>query len=161
MGTKELPKKAPKKMAARKKKVITLPAAKAAMSGPIKGYQREETVEFEELLTAELEKQRGFLTEARKTLKDVDSPKGLFGESEAEVRLDAEKQADRAGKLITHLESALVRIKTGTYGICRVTGQLIPKERLRLVPHATTTVAAKQQEGTPGFAKKYLTAANG
>ena len=46
-------------------------------------------------------------------------------------------------KFIQNLEAALVRIENKTYGICRVTGKLIPKERLRLVPHATTTVEGK------------------
>ena len=49
----------------------------------------------------------------------------------------------RAQKFITGLQAALVRIQNKTYGICRVTGKLIPKERLRLVPHATTTVEGK------------------
>ena len=46
-------------------------------------------------------------------------------------------------KFIQNLENALIRIENKTYGICRVTGKLIPKERLRLVPHATTTVEGK------------------
>ena len=44
------------------------------------------------------------------------------------------------------LEAALVRIENKTYGICRKTGKLIPKERLRIVPHATLTVEAKMEE---------------
>ena len=51
--------------------------------------------------------------------------------------------AQRQYKFIQNLEAALVRIENKTYGICRVTGKLIPKERLRLVPHATTTVEGK------------------
>jgi RNA polymerase-binding transcription factor DksA len=52
----------------------------------------------------------------------------------------------RQGKFMHSLEKALVRIENGTYGICRNTGKLIPKERLRIVPHATTTVEGKMQE---------------
>lgn len=52
--------------------------------------------------------------------------------------------ADRAQKFIKGLEAALVRINNKTYGICRETGKLIPKERLRLVPHATLSIEAKQ-----------------
>ena len=51
--------------------------------------------------------------------------------------------AQRQEKFIGQLKEALARIKRGDYGICRVTGELIPKERLRLVPHATMSVAAK------------------
>ena len=50
--------------------------------------------------------------------------------------------AQRQYKFIQNLEAALVRIENKTYGICRATGKLIPKERLRLVPHATVTVEA-------------------
>ena len=52
--------------------------------------------------------------------------------------------ATRQYKFIQNLEAALIRIENKTYGICRVTGKLIPKERLRLVPHATLTVEAKE-----------------
>lgn len=52
--------------------------------------------------------------------------------------------AARQEKFIQHLENALVRIQNKTYGICRVTGKLIPKERLRAVPHATLTIEAKE-----------------
>lgn len=52
--------------------------------------------------------------------------------------------AARAQKFIQGLEAALVRIQNKTYGICRETGKLIPKERLRLVPHATLSIEAKQ-----------------
>ena len=50
----------------------------------------------------------------------------------------------RAQKVITGLQAALVRIQNKTYGICRETGKLIPKERLRAVPHATLSIEAKQ-----------------
>ena len=49
----------------------------------------------------------------------------------------------RQQKFITALQAALVRIENKTYGICRVTGKLIPKERLRAVPHATLSIEAK------------------
>lgn len=53
--------------------------------------------------------------------------------------------AQRQMKFIQSLQAALVRIENKTYGICRETGALIPKERLRAVPHATLTIEAKQQ----------------
>lgn len=60
-------------------------------------------------------------------------------EREANARL-----AERQRKFIEHLKAALVRIDNKTYGICRATGKLIPKERLRAVPHATLCVEEKQ-----------------
>ncbi len=59
---------------------------------------------------------------------------------------EAGKLAQRQQKFIQHLQAALVRIENKTYGICRATGKLIPKERLRAVPHATLTIDAKQQQ---------------
>ena len=53
-------------------------------------------------------------------------------------------EAMRAQKFITGLQAALIRIQNKTYGICRETGKLIPKERLRAVPHATLSIEAKQ-----------------
>ena len=53
-------------------------------------------------------------------------------------------ECQRAQKFITGLQAALVRIQNKTYGICRETGKLIPKERLRAVPHATLSIEAKQ-----------------
>ena len=54
--------------------------------------------------------------------------------------------AQRQQKFIRNLEAALVRIENKTYGICRKTGKLIPKERLKLVPHATLRVEAKLEQ---------------
>ena len=53
--------------------------------------------------------------------------------------------AERQQKFIANLKAALVRIENKTYGICRETGKLIPKERLRAVPHATLSIEAKQK----------------
>ena len=62
----------------------------------------------------------------------------------------ATEMAQREYKFIQNLEGALARIENKTYGICRVTGKLIPKERLRLVPHATLTVEAKEMLAKQG-----------
>ncbi|MCQ2278395.1 MAG: TraR/DksA C4-type zinc finger protein [Bacteroidales bacterium] len=56
------------------------------------------------------------------------------------------KLAERQRKFIRDLDLALARIENKTYGICRVTGKLIPKERLRIVPHTTMTIEAKNQQ---------------
>lgn len=57
---------------------------------------------------------------------------------------EAGQLAQRQMKFIQHLRAALVRIENKTYGICRETGKLIPKERLKAVPHATLSIDAKQ-----------------
>lgn len=54
--------------------------------------------------------------------------------------------AQRQMKFIQHLQAALIRIENKTYGVCRETGKLIPKERLRAVPHATLSIEAKTQK---------------
>ena len=65
--------------------------------------------------------------------------------SETMSREETAALAARQEKFIVNLENALLRIRNKTYGICRVTGKLIPKERLRLVPHATMSIEAKNQ----------------
>ena len=59
---------------------------------------------------------------------------------------EAGRMAERLLKFIHNLQAALRRIENKTYGICRQTGKLIPKERLRAVPHATLSIEAKLQE---------------
>ena len=59
---------------------------------------------------------------------------------------EAGRLAQRQMKFIQHLQAALVRIENKTHGICRETGELIPKERLRAVPHATLSIEAKESE---------------
>jgi len=64
--------------------------------------------------------------------------------------LERESQAQlavRQEKFVTSLENALIRISNKTYGVCRATGNLIRKERLRLVPHATLSIEAKKAQG--------------
>jgi RNA polymerase-binding transcription factor DksA len=66
--------------------------------------------------------------------------------SETLSREEVAQLAARQEKFIQSLQAALVRIQNKTYGICRVSGQLIPKERLRLVPHATMSIDAKNAQ---------------
>ena len=66
--------------------------------------------------------------------------------SETMSREETAQLAARQQKFIVNLENALLRIKNKTYGICRVTGKLIPKARLRLVPHATMSIEAKNKQ---------------
>jgi len=66
--------------------------------------------------------------------------------SETLSREEVAQLAARQEKFIQSLNAALMRIENKTYGVCRVTGQLIPKERLRLVPHATMSIDAKNAQ---------------
>lgn len=63
---------------------------------------------------------------------------------------EASQMAQRQYKFIQNLEAALARIENKTYGVCRATGKLIPKERLKRVPHATLTVEAKEMMAKNG-----------
>jgi len=65
--------------------------------------------------------------------------------SETLSREEVALQASRQEKFINNLKNALIRIENKTYGVCRVTGKLIQKERLKLVPHATLSIEAKQR----------------
>ena len=66
--------------------------------------------------------------------------------AETLMREENAQLAARTEKFITNLEHALIRIKNKTYGVCRKTGKLINKNRLRLVPHATLSIEAKKAE---------------
>ena len=66
--------------------------------------------------------------------------------SATQTKEEITELAARQQKFIQGLEAALIRIQNKTYGICRVTGKLIPKERLRAVPHATLSIEGKMQE---------------
>jgi len=116
-------------------------------------YSDEELEEFRVIIMDMLEKARAEYA----TLRDVvthaggndildTAPTFKTVEDDGAFQLSKEEAgalAQRQYKFIQNLEAALVRIENKTYGICRVTGKLIPKERLRLVPHATTTVEGK------------------
>ncbi len=78
-------------------------------------------------------------TDSAPTFKALEEGANVLGKEEA-ARL-----CERQRRFIVNLRNALLRIENGTYGICRKTGKLIPKERLRAVPHATLCIEAKQQ----------------
>ena len=116
-------------------------------------YSDEELQEFKAIILEMLEKAK----KEYKTLRDVvthDSSNDIEDASptfkimeEGAMTLSKEEAgalAQRQYKFIQNLEAALIRIENKTYGVCRMTGKLIPKERLRLVPHATLTVEAKE-----------------
>jgi len=118
-------------------------------------YTKEELEEFRQIIIEKLEKAKtdlDLLTEAYTNSNENDtndtSPTFKVLEEGYSVLSKEENSrlAARQQKFITNLENALIRIKNGTYGICRVTGKLISKERLRSVPHATLSIDAKLQQ---------------
>ena len=114
-------------------------------------YSDEELQEFESLIDRKLEKSKKELDFYLSQLSDMaDNPdskvKGLddgIGTAENEQTTIL---AARLKKYIQHLENAKIRIKNKVYGICRESGRLITKERLKAVPHATLSIKAKQQK---------------
>lgn len=115
-------------------------------------YSDEELVEFKDLINNKLEKARHdleMLTEASINNNDHGtndtSPtfKVLEEGNSVLTKEENSKMAARQQKFIGNLENALIRIENKSYGVCRVTGKLIPKERLRSVPHATLSIDAK------------------
>ncbi|KAA9353991.1 MULTISPECIES: TraR/DksA family transcriptional regulator [Larkinella] len=117
-----------------------------------KRYSEEELKEFEVLISQKLEASRNELNYIKETLSKrndsgTDNTSGtsklLEDGADTSERENLSQLAARQQKFIQQLESALVRIKNGTYGICIDTGRLIPKERLRAVPHTQQTIEAK------------------
>ncbi len=119
-------------------------------------YSDEELEEFRQIILNKLEKARSDLKLLTEALSNKDehgtndtSPTFKVLEEGYQVLSKEEngKLASRQQKFINNLESALIRIENKTYGICRATGKLIAKERLRIVPHATLSIEAKLQQG--------------
>lgn len=122
------------------------------MQGPVYRYSDEELNEFKELILARLEKARKELTyqQGLITRKDEagteDTENRYMNMEDGSGAMEREQLAQLASRqiqFINHLEKALMRIENKTYGICRVTGKLIDKARLRAVPHATLSIEAK------------------
>ncbi|WP_346862449.1 TraR/DksA C4-type zinc finger protein [uncultured Draconibacterium sp.] len=118
-------------------------------------YSDEELKEFRTLITGKLEKAQEDYQMYRNSINQSDgndiadtSPTFKVLEEGAATlsKEEAGKLAQRQLKFIQHLQAALVRIENKTYGICRETGKLIAKERLRAVPHATLSIDAKNSQ---------------
>ncbi len=118
-------------------------------------YSPEELEEFRQIILEKLKKAQAEYMELRRRLvapseNDVSDTVHEFHPIEDSSQLMEREWlaqlADRQFVFIRQLEAALRRIENGTYGICRITGKLIPKERLRVVPHTTVSIEAKRQQ---------------
>ncbi|MDG1262269.1 MAG: TraR/DksA C4-type zinc finger protein [Flavobacteriales bacterium] len=118
-------------------------------------YSDADLKEFEELIHSKIKLAREDLDQLKRSLSHQDdnttddtSPtfKMMEDGSETMSKEETAQLASRQEKFIISLENALLRIKNKTYGVCRQTGKLIAKERLRLVPHATLSIEAKQNQ---------------
>ena len=119
-------------------------------------YTDEELQEFKTIIEEKLEVARQQYEDVISTMNkrnsnDIDDTLPTYHaleEGSSVQSLEEQMQsAQRLQKFITRLQAALVRIENKTYGICRVTKKLIPKERLRAVPHATLSIEAKMAQG--------------
>ena len=118
-------------------------------------YSDEELKEFEELILDKLDKAQNELNILKQSLNrsgesgtgdTTITSKVLEDGAETSQKESLNELAARQQKFINNLNNALIRIKNGTYGICKVTGKLIPKERLRAVPHTMLSIEAKLEE---------------
>lgn len=118
-------------------------------------FSDEELNEFKEIITGKLEEAQEDLELLKNSLSHKDDHgtddtgrtfNMMEDGSETLSREEMAQLAARQEKFIQSLNNALIRIENKTYGICRVTGKLIQKERLKLVPHATLSIEAKNQQ---------------
>ncbi|MBP7209679.1 MAG: TraR/DksA C4-type zinc finger protein [Paludibacteraceae bacterium] len=118
-------------------------------------YSDAELEEFRVIINNKLQQAYADYEQLRNALNNLDgndtsdtSPtfKVLEEGATTMTKEEAGRLAQRQMKFIQHLQAALVRIENKTYGICRETGKLIPKERLRAVPHATLSIEAKTEK---------------
>ncbi len=118
-------------------------------------YSDKELIEFETLIKDKIEKAQNELKILKKSLNrssesgtsDTNiTSKVLEDGAETSQKESVNELAARQQKFINNLSNALIRIKNGTYGLCKVTGKLIPKARLRAVPHTMLSIEAKLEE---------------
>ena len=118
-------------------------------------YSDEELAEFKAIIEKKLERAKKDYQLLKSTLSHEDSNdiedtsptfKVLEEGANTLSREHTGRLAQRQLKFISHLEAALVRIENKTYGVCRETGKLIAKERLKAVPHATLCIEAKKNQ---------------
>ena len=119
-------------------------------------YSDEELEEFKALILEKLEVANAEYQDLRKQLRNGDNSdrdtapvfKNMEDGADTLNREELGLRASRLEKFIKGLQGALLRIENKTYGICRATGKLIPKERLCAVPHATLSIEAKENRTT-------------
>ncbi|MCK4880214.1 MAG: TraR/DksA C4-type zinc finger protein [Bacteroidales bacterium] len=118
-------------------------------------YTEAELQEFKELIQQKLDKAKEDYEILKSTItqsesndtQDTSPTFKVLEEGAATLsKEEAGRLATRQAKFIQHLQGALVRIENKTYGVCRETGKLISKERLRAVPHATLCIEAKSRQ---------------
>jgi len=118
-------------------------------------YTDDELKEFKDLIQQKLEKAKedyellkSSITQSESNDTQDTSPTFKVLEEGAATlsKEEAGRLAQRQHKFIQHLQAAQIRIENKTYGICRETGKLISKERLRAVPHATLSIEAKSRQ---------------
>ncbi|MFP9112975.1 TraR/DksA family transcriptional regulator [Flavobacterium sp. RHBU_3] len=118
-------------------------------------YSDADLAEFKELITKKIEKAKAdlelirsaYLNDLNNGTDDTSPTFKAFEEGSETMSKEANSQlAIRQEKFIRDLKNALIRIENKTYGICKVTGKLISKERLKLVPHATMSIEAKNMQ---------------
>ena len=116
-------------------------------------YSKKELKEFKELILAKIASaeedlsvlQAAYSNDSDNGTEDTAPTFKAFEESSSTLSKEENmKLAERQEKFIRNLKNALIRIENNSYGVCRVTGKLISKERLRLVPHATLSIEAKK-----------------
>lgn len=121
-------------------------------SGPTMRYSDADLAEFREIIQRKLDAAKKELAYLQGLITrkdeggDMDEARYMTME-DGSVSMEREQLSQMASRQITfidHLEKAMMRIENKTYGICRVTGKLIDKARLRAVPHATLSIEAKQ-----------------
>ena len=118
-------------------------------------YSDSDLNEFKELIQDKIEKAQhdldliksAYMNDGNNGTDDTSPTFKAFDEGSAVMSKESNSQlAIRQEKFIRDLKNALIRIENKTYGICRVTGKLINKERLKLVPHATLRIEAKNMQ---------------
>jgi RNA polymerase-binding transcription factor DksA len=118
-------------------------------------YSDSDLNEFKELIEAKIEKAKehlellksSYMNDGNNGTDDTAPTFKAFEEGSATMSKEANTQlAIRQEKFIRDLKNAILRIENKTYGVCRVTGKLINKERLKLVPHATLSIEAKNMQ---------------
>ncbi|EHQ42683.1 MULTISPECIES: TraR/DksA family transcriptional regulator [Myroides] len=124
-------------------------------TGELVRYSDAELAEFKELIQAKIEKAQAdleliksaYMNDLNNGTDDTSPTFKAFEEGSETMSKEANSQlAIRQEKFIRDLKNALIRIENKTYGLCKVTGKLIDKERLKLVPHATMSIEAKNMQ---------------